>query len=327
MKKLNLIALLIAATIGTAYAQYKTTKDQPSIKPLAKNTAAPTKLEQDRAAIKALAGHYKVTFNYAETFATDTAYKFYPRYKSWGYEMAVIAEDSPKKIVIQHLLVIDDSTVIKHWSEDWVYEGTEMLAYDKDNAWKLTHLKADESKGRWIQKIGQVDDSPRYESIGTWVHVDGRHQWQSESDSPLPRREYTKRSDYNVLRRGNRIYLTPQGWMFEQDNKKISRTAAGDKLIAEEKGYEEFTKADEAKFKYAQGWWKAQQAYWADVRNVWADVYKKKPVLKLENKRKEGKLLYDRLFDLGDKSAKEKWSSAKNKEEVNKAISGYLLSV
>jgi hypothetical protein len=70
----------------------------------------------------------------------------------------------------------------------------------------------------------QVDDSPRYESIGTWVHVDGRHEWQSKTDSPLPRREFTKRSDYNVLRRGNRIYLTPQGWMFEQDNKKIVRT-------------------------------------------------------------------------------------------------------
>jgi hypothetical protein len=306
MKKLNLIALLLIALMGKAVAQ--------------------SKFEQDRAAIKALAGYYKVTFNYAETFAPDTAYKYHPRYSSWGYEWAIVAEDSPKKIVIQHLLVVGDSAVIKHWREDWVYEATNLLTFDKDNTWKMTHLKPEEVKGKWVQKVFQVDDSPRYESIGTWVHVDGRHQWQSETDSPLPRREFTKRNDYNVLRRGNRVYLTDKGWMYEQDNKKIIRSATGDKLLAQEKGYEEFTKAPETEFKYAQGWWKQQRNYWTDVRLVWDDVYAKHPIIKLEGK-KDGKLLFERLFDLGDQSVKEKWSSAKNKEEVNKVINVYLGSV
>ncbi|QQL49347.1 hypothetical protein GO620_014390 [Mucilaginibacter ginkgonis] len=95
--------------------------------------SAQSKFEQDRKAIEALAGFYKVTFNYAETFAPDTAYKYHPRYNSWGYEWAVIAEDSLKKIVIQHLLVVGDSTVIKHWREDWEYESPAMLSFDKDN--------------------------------------------------------------------------------------------------------------------------------------------------------------------------------------------------
>ncbi|MES2278462.1 MAG: DUF6607 family protein [Bacteroidota bacterium] len=306
MKKINLIALLIIAMVSKANAQ--------------------SKFEQDKAAIKALAGYYKVTFNYAETFAPDAAYQFHPRYNSWGYEWAVISEDSPKKIVIQHLLVTGDSSVIKHWREDWVYEEPNMLAFDQNNTWKMTQLKSEEVKGRWVQKVFQVDDSPRYESIGTWVHVDGRHQWQSETDSPLPRREFTKRSDYNVLRRGNRVYLTDKGWMYEQDNKKMIRSATGDKLLAQEKGYEEFTKADPKEFAYAQGWWKQQQSYWTDVRLVWDDIYAKHPVIKLENK-KDGKLLFERLFDLGDQSVKEKWSSAKNKEEVNKVINTYLGSV
>ena len=30
-------------------------------------------------------------------------------------------------------------------------------------------LTKKESKGKWIQKVYQVDDSPRYEGIGTWV--------------------------------------------------------------------------------------------------------------------------------------------------------------
>jgi hypothetical protein len=302
MKKLTLLFMLCAVSFG-ALAQ--------------------SKLEQDRQAIKALAGYYKVTFNYAETFATDTAYKFHPRYHSWGYEWAVIVEDSPKKIVIQHLLVVGDSTVIKHWREDWVYEQPAVLAYDKDNTWKKVTLSAADVKGKWVQKVLQVDDSPRYESIGTWVHIDGRHQWQSETDSPLPRREFTKRSDYNVLRRGNRIYLTPEGWMFEQDNKKIIRSPEGDKLLAREKGYEEFTKVDESKFAFAKNWWASQQSYWTDVRAVWDNVFAKNNTIKLSGK-KDGKLLFERLFELGDQSVKEKWSSAKNKEEANKAIAIYI---
>lgn len=284
---------------------------------------AQSKMEQDRAAIKALAGYYKVTFNYAETFATDTAYKFHPRYHSWGYEWATIVEDSPKKIAIQHLLVVGDSTVIKHWREDWVYEQPTILQYDKDNTWKKVALKPADVKGRWVQKVYQVDDSPRYESIGTWVHVDGRHEWQSKTDSPLPRREFTKRSDYNVLNRGNRIYLTTNGWMYEQDNNKVVRGADGDKIIAQEKGYEEFTKVDEAKFAYAKKWWASQQDYWVDARAAWDDIFAKNASIKLSGK-KDGKLLYEQLFALAEKSEKEKWSSDKNKEETIKIINSYV---
>ncbi|RVU01363.1 hypothetical protein EOD41_05200 [Mucilaginibacter limnophilus] len=287
--------------------------------------SAQSKLEQDRQAIKALPGFYKVTFNYAETFAPDTAYKFHPRYNSWGYEWAVIEEDSPKKIVIQHLLVVGDSMIIKHWREDWLYEEPTMLAFDKGNTWNKVTLKPADVKGRWVQRVYQVDDSPRYESIGTWVHVDGRHQWQSETDSPLPRREFTKRSDYNVLRRGNRIYLTPEGWMFEQDNKKIIRSESGDKLLAQEKGYEEFTKTDEAKFAYAKKWWSDQKRYWADVREVWDGVFAGTNKLTL-NQKVDGKLLFEKLFELGDQSVKEKWNSAKNREEAGKVIKAHLAS-
>ncbi|MBK0379776.1 DUF6607 family protein [Mucilaginibacter segetis] len=286
---------------------------------------AQSKLEQDRQAIRSLAGYYKVTFNYAETFAPDTTYKFHPRYQSWGNEWAVIVEDSPKKIVIQHLLVVGDSMVIKHWRQDWTYEDPTLLAFDTANTWKKATFSPADIKGKWTQKVYQVDDSPRYESMGTWVHVDGRHQWQSETDSPLPRREFSKRNDYNVLHRGNRIYLTPQGWMFEQDNNKIIRTADGDKLLAQEKGYEEFTKTDEAKFAYAKTWWASQQNYWADVRKIWDEVLGKSTTVKLSGK-KDGKLLFERLFDMGDQSVKEKWNSAKNREEAKKVIMAYMVS-
>jgi len=287
------------------------------------NVKAQSKLDQDRVAIRTLGGFYKVTFDYAETFSPDTAYHNHPQYHSWGYEWAAVEEDSPKKIVIQHLLVVGDSAVIKHWREDWVYEEPTLLNFDQNSTWKKGTLKPAEVKGRWVQKVFQVDDSPRYESIGTWIHADGKHFWQSECDSPLPRREFTKRSDYNVLRRGNRIYLTPNGWMFEQDNQKVIRSAGGDKLLAREKGYEEFTKTDEAKFAFAKGWWQKQQPYWTVVRQVWDEVYAQNPVIKLKGKI-DGKLLYERLFDLADQSAKEKWDAQKNKAEARKLINNYL---
>jgi hypothetical protein len=284
---------------------------------------AQSKFEQDRQAILSLGGFYKVNFAYTETFAPDTAYHFYPQYHTSGYEWAIVQEDSPNKIVIQHILLTGDSSVIKHWREDWVYEENILLAFDKNNTWKKVKLAAGDEKGRWVQKVYQVDDSPRYESIGTWMHVDGRHEWQSQCDSPLPRREYTKRGDYDVLKRGNRIYLTAKGWMFEQDNQKIIRSAAGDRLLVREKGYEEFTKVDRAKFAYAQGWWVTQQPYWNIVRKVWDEVYAENSVIKIKA-RVDGKPLYEKLFDLADQSVTAKWDAGKSRAETLKMIKKYL---
>jgi len=303
MKKINLLFALLFLVFGAT---------------------AQTKIDQDREAIKALAGFYKVTFNYAETFSPDDDYKFHDRHRSSAKEWAVILEDSPKKIVIQHILVMrGDSMMIKHWREDWTYEDTQLLAYDKDNAWKKVTLNVDDVKGKWTQKVYQVDDSPRYQAIGTWVHVDGKHQWQSNSDSPLPRRESTERNDYNVLNRGNNLYLTADGWMFEQDNKKIVRSANGDKLLAMEKGMEQFIKTDPKSFAYAQQWWKKQENFWKDARATWDLVFTENNYIKLVPKV-DNKLLYEQFFALSDQSAKENWTSAKNKESIKKVIEAYL---
>lgn len=286
---------------------------------------AQNKFDQDRDAIKALAGFYKVTFNYAETFAPDKAYKFHDRHSSHAKEWAVILEDSPKKIVIQHILVMrGDSMMIKHWREDWTYEDPQLLAYDKDNAWKKVVLNANDVKGKWTQKVYQVDDSPRYQAIGTWIHVDGRHQWQSNCDSPLPRREASERNDYNVLNRGNNVYLTADGWMFEQDNKKVVRSESGDKVLAMEKGLEQFVKTDAKNLAYAQEWWKKQEGFWKDARAAWDVVLAANTTIKINTKVAD-KLLYEQFFALSDQSAKENWSSAKNQESIKKVIEAYLV--
>ena len=287
---------------------------------------AQNKFEQDRNAIKSLAGFYKVTFNYAETFSPNDDYKFHDRHRSSAKEIAILVEDSPKKIVIQHLLVMrGDSMIIKHWREDWTYEDTKILTFDKEDTWKNVTLKPEEVKGKWTQKVFQVDDSPRYQAIGSWVHVDGRSQWLSYSDSPLPRREHTERNDYNVLNRRNFVYLTPTGWMFEQDNKKMVRTPGEkDKMIAQEKGLEEFVKTDPKSFAYSQEWWKKNESFWKDARDIWDNVFASNATVKLAPKV-DNKLLYERFFATSAQSVKEKWSSAKNKEEISKIINAYLI--
>jgi len=310
MKKSILIGSLALST--TLFAQTKTTT---TTKPV-------SKLEQDKTSIKNMCGAHKVSFNFAETFAPDTAYKYHGRYREEGIEYVFIAEETPNKIALQHLLVVKDTIIIKHWRHDWVYENKEVYNFYKDNQWNKTTLTAEQAKGTWTEKVYQVDDSPRYEGVGTWVHVDGRHFWESVADAPLPRREYTKRDDYNVLRRHNHVEVFNDGWVLEQDNEKIVRGDNGDKLLCWEKGVERFTKGD-YNVKAATKWWEQQKQYWADVRNIWEEVYAKTPSLKLAN-RVDDKRLYESLFELGDKLTVGNYQQTMAKQEIKKVIDSFV---
>jgi hypothetical protein len=300
MKKL-LLTTFIGAQLLNVFAQQK------------------TKLQQDKEAIKSMVGCYKVSFDFAETFAPDTGYKYHDRYREWGIEYVFLVEETDKKIVLQHLLIVNDTTIIKHWRQDWVYENTELLSYYKDNQWDKNKLKPEQVKGQWTQKVYQVDDSPRYESTGTWVHVDGRHYWEGTCDAPLPRREFTKRSDYNVMRRNSHMEVTNEGWFLEQDNQKILRANGVDIMLCEEKGMEKFTKGN-YNCQVAINWWEKNKNYWADVRIVWEQVFAKYPTLKIE-KKIDNTLLWEKLFKLGDEAAKK---SGSNKEEILRIIESHL---
>lgn len=289
--------------------------------------AQKNKIDQDRESIKSMCGIYKVTFDFAETFSPDTAYKYHDRYSEHGIEQVTLVEETPTRVVLQHLLIIDDSTVIKHWRQDWVYENRDIYNYVKDNEWKKTALTAEQAKGTWTQKVFQVDDSPRYESYGTWVHIDGKHYWEGVNDSPLPRREFTKRNDYNVMRRHIRMEVFKDGnWVYNQDNEKMIRENGKDKLLVWEKGIESFTRG-----KYdaspALRYWEKQKNYWADVRAIWDEVYQKNPDLtlavKVDNKR-----LYERLFELGENACKSNsYTKGSAKTEIKKIIDAFLKAV
>lgn len=266
-------------------------------------TIAQSKKEQDIKAIKSMCGCYEVKFNFAETFnySSDTGYMPSKVKHDIGLEWVQLVEEEKDKVVLQHLLLVGTATnprIIKHWRQDWLYENKDFYMYNADNRWKYVHLTDKEVKGQWTQKVFQVDDSPRYEGTSSWVHIDGKSYWENTTDAPLPRREYTQRSDYNLTLRQNRHEITNFGWIHEQDNKKVVRnTGKEDFTLAEEKGMNTYSKVDDSKCQAANTWWKENEELWAAVRQNWDRIFAKKSDLILKDKVEE-KSMFEYLFAL-----------------------------
>ena len=288
---------------------------------------AQQKKAEDIKAIKSLCGCFEIDFDYTETFAPDTNYVKHDDYHATaGAEYAFIVEETEDFISIQHLLIVGGGHIVKHWREDWIYENTDFYEFDKELNWKFTSKKAREVKGTWTQKVYQVDDSPRYEGYATWIHEDGKHTWSSITDGPLPRREYSHRSDYNVLRRGNRIALTSTGWLHEQDNVKIIRTENGDEELVQEKGFNNYKIQEEGKCQAAIDWWKKNEAYWALVRAEWKTLFELKQDISIAQKV-DDKMLWEALFGLGTEVAeKTPIDNAEAVKDINAIIQKYALT-
>ncbi|HEX5154762.1 MAG TPA: DUF6607 family protein [Parafilimonas sp.] len=255
--------------------------------------------KQEQAAIKDLCGCFQITFKYAETFSPIQNYTFPKRYNAEGLEWITPVEQTDKKFVLQHLLLIDDSTIIKHWREDWEYAKKDLWLFQHDATWK--HVDKN-NKGEWIQTVWEVDDAPRYQGSSKWIENNGQYYWENTADAPLPRREYTKRNDYNVMKRTNKIIVTDSGWTHEQDNEKIIRKDdTADVMIAQEKGYNIYHRVPDSKCAAAVAWWDNHKDFWAAVRRAWNDVMKNKKDFHLTSKI-DGQLLYEQLDKLEDQN-------------------------
>jgi len=282
-------------------------------------------LKQDKEAIKSMCGCYSITFDYAETFPHVDGYKIRdPYHTGASAEWIFVEEETDDKIVIQHLLVISDSMIVKHWRQDWLYENRDLYQFHKDMSWHSNRLPKKEVEGQWTQKVYQVDDSPRYEGTATWIHEDGKHYWESVADAPLPRREFTKRDDYNVMQRRNRHILTDYGWLHEQDNLKIVRENGNDTVIVEEKGLNKYTRIDDKHCEPAIAWWEKNRDYWKLVRSEWDNIFDRRQDLHLI-KEADDNLLWEALFALGDEMAPHSESEPELvSAKIEKVIQSYI---
>ncbi len=224
-------------------------------------------LEEQCQAILAMAGNFDVTFRFEETVPMQANYVLKAPYVTQGSEKVVVLEDSPKRISLQHLLVVDDH-VVKHWRQDWEYEQTQFWQYLGDYTWGKREVSPEEVKDTWVQTVWQVDDSPRYAGIGRWQKQHGVVSWESDASwRPLPRREYSQRHDYDVLVTVNRHVITPQGWVHEQDSQKLK--TIDDTVLAKEHGVNTYQRNPTLDFSKAEQYWQETKAYWQAMRQVW----------------------------------------------------------
>lgn len=253
--------------------------------------------EKDIKAIQSLCGCFKVKFDFAETFSPDTAYRFKERYSTSAIEYIFTDEQASDKLVLQHLLVIDDSTVIKHWRQDWEFQQNKVFSYDGHRKWSTSQISDEEIKGTWIQKVFEVNDAPRYSANAHWIHSAQYPYWEAVADAPLPRREYTKRSDYQILRRQNRHEISAFGHIHDQDNEKIVVAADGSQsLLVREKGYVTYTRLAESECALAVEFWKEHQRFWRLSRAVWDEILAEGNVYEMAFKV-NGKMFHESLAE------------------------------
>ena len=232
------------------------------------------KFEQDRRAIKAMAGDYRVRFDFNETVSFLKDYKVTEPSRSGGYEVVRVIEDSGNFISLQHILVIEageEKFPIKHWRQDWRYEPESVLIFIGGNAWENRVIPAAEAKGKWSQTVYQVEDSPRYGALGAWDHSNGISAWTPPAElRPLPRRESTTRDDYYGVLAMNRHAITWDGWVHEQDNSKIALIDGEQRIIAREQGVNTYRHYADFDTAIALDYWNATKDFWAAVRAEWS---------------------------------------------------------
>ncbi|BCU78173.1 hypothetical protein llg_28880 [Luteolibacter sp. LG18] len=284
--------------------------------------AEETAFEKDRRAILQMTGDFKVTFHFHETLSLHAGYTVKDRpYDEEAYETVKVAEDDGKRIVLQHLLQVEGE-VVKHWSQVWTYEDTELLEFQGQRTWAKRGIDAAVAKGTWTQRVTEVTDEPRYEGYGRWVHHEGASEWTSSpTNRPLPRREYTKRDDYDLLLVTNRHTVTPQGWFHEQDNTKQVQREGAAYPLCREVGFNTYTRVADHDFALANDYWSRTSAFWKLVRQAWDGALGENSRIGLRDKVEDKTL----SKAVGALAGRVKKGEAVTAEEIRGTLKPYLI--
>jgi hypothetical protein len=262
--------------------------------------ATDTAFEKDRKAILSMAGDFKVGFHFQETFSMHEGYTAVEKpYTEDAFETVKVVEDTGKRIVLQHILLAGPM-VVKHWAQIWTYEDTEILEFQGSRVWTTKKLSPEEVKGKWSQRVTQVDDSPRYEGIAAWVHGGEDSAWTAAANRPKPRRE-EKREDYDLLVVTNRHTITSQGWFHEQDNTKWVKREGQSYPLCREVGFNPYLRVKDHDFAKANDYWQKTAPFWKDVRSVWDELSPEQGSIKVLTKADEGRL-QDLVAELVDEA-------------------------
>lgn len=275
--------------------------------------------------IDKLCGCFEVSFKYVETFAPEKDYKFHERDKDilGVTELALPLVNTDKKVVIQHLLVMGNGGIVKHWREDWAYENPVQWNYIGNKTWEKKTLSKADVKGKWSQSVWEVTDAPRYQGSAPWQVVNGHTIWENTADAPLPRREYTQRKDYNILNRTNRLVITNTGYDHVQDNKKVIRTEEGDKTLVEEKGLNRYEIQDKTNCTAGEKYWEEHKGFWLALEQEWQKIMESKNRIELIE-QVDGKDLMTRLFAMADEWKEKKITAANVNTKIKEVLTQHV---
>lgn len=292
------------------------TTEGPAVTPVTETTEAFKRLhedglsrfERDRRAILAMAGSYRVSFDFLEVIGYPADFEPARPYRSWGTEHVYVVADEEENISLQHILVMtiigEDGEamgpfVTKHWRQDWIYEAPEVRTFRGFGTWARAKREPSEREGHWAQTVWQVDDSPRYAAWGEWRHTDERSWWKSDTTwRPLPRREFSVRDDYNALVGTNTQIILPTGWVHEQHNTKAVLSEPGEikQRLAREIGIARYQRITDLDTTPGDEYWSATQDFWAEVRGYWDRTMAEHDTVRLKGEV-DGDKLFQPLFE------------------------------
>ena len=295
-----------------------------------------TNFERDRLAILSMQGPYRVSFDFIETMGFVESYSPSRPYQSWGTEFVYLLEDRNDFISLQHILVmffdneeITEPVVVKHWRQDWHYEDTSINEYRGFNTWQKRILSNNEVKNKWSQSVYQVDDSPRYQSIGEWKHNGNYSNWlSSETWRPLPRREFSIRDDYDVLIGTNRHVITPYGWVQEENNLKskldnIGEISLSAPIVAKESGIARYERIIDHDWSKGDIYWQNTKELWSIVRSEWKNILDDNNTITIENEKYDNPLFLE-MINVADVYMNDNLDNPST-EEINNLIEKYLV--
>jgi len=289
--------------------------------------------ERDRRAILAMAGDYRTSFDFIETIGFTEGYQPRAPYQSWGTERVYVVANEPEFVSLQHIIVMhfldadgfeSEAMVVKHWRQDWQYEDAEVHAFQGRGAFVRRALDPANRKGAWTQTVYQVDDSPRYEAVGRWIHAPGVSYWQSDDRRrPLPRREFSVRDDYQALYGSHRITITPAGWTQEEDALKLvldenNRPSSSQPYLAREAGLSRYDRVLDYDFSAGDDYWEETGAFWSRVRQYWDALYKAESAFSFV-KSAEGMPMFMALFGMAGEDFE-------SEADMDRAIAALLAS-
>jgi len=270
--------------------------------------------ERDRRAILAMAGGFRVGFDFLEVMGYAPDYEPTRPYQSWATEYIYVLTDEPDHIVLQHMLVmrvVDEEGTVqgpfvqKHWRQEWRRGAEAAHVYRGQRTWQRRELPAEGNEHTWLQTVWQVDDAPRYAARGQWRHDGDRSIWTSGTTwRPLPRREHSVRDDYDALVGTNRRTILPTGWVHEQRNHKVVLSGPGeiDHRLATEYGIARYERIRDHDFSAGDAYLEATADFWRIVRDYWDELLAANERIRL-HAEVDGRSLFQPLFERAQRIA------------------------